>query len=402
MVNKGIVNIVGGGVGGLFSAYLLLNHGYKVNLYEQMGSLGKKFLVAGNGGLNLTHSEETNLFSKRYGENRDLFEKYIQVFSPEDLRKFCSDLGVETFIGSSGRVFPKELKAAQLLSRWVDHLKVNPNFSLYLNHRLKEIKKNQVLVFEFQKKQIEVERSTTIFSLGGGSWKSTGSDGLWIQIFNQREVGLTPLTPVNCGFTVSWSDHICNKESYQHLKNIKISISDTELRGEMMITPYGVEGGLIYSLSSLIQKQIKEKKTASLSIDLLPDHYLTQVEKELLSSRGKNSISNFLRKKLNISGAKFLLLKECTTKEEFNSPLLLAKKIKELTITLNNSRPIDEAISTAGGINFSELDDSLMIKSLPDFYVIGEMVNWEAPTGGYLLQGCFSTAFWAVSSIIST
>ncbi|PIK15227.1 TIGR03862 family flavoprotein [Halobacteriovorax sp. JY17] len=386
------VNIIGAGPSGLFCSYLLLKKGYKVSLYDQMGGVGKKFLVAGNGGLNLTHSEDLEIFVSRYGDNSKIFTELIGQFSPRDLRLWCDSLGVETFIGSSGRVFPKSLKAAELLSLWLKSLKENPNFSLNLKHKLIDIDLEGNLLFENTIGELKAKSDHTILCLGGGSWKKTGSDGLWTGYLKKLNLDLEEFRSMNCGFTVNWSNHFKEDFEDDYLKNIKVKFHKEVTSGEVMITKYGIEGGGVYALSSLIQGQIAERKTAIITLDLKPQLTEDEILEKINRPRKKNSLSNHLRKVLNLSKLSMKLLRELVSKDHFEDMAKLSKAIKNLPITLESARPLDEAISTSGGVRFSNLDKSLMLKGSKSIYLIGEMLDWEAPTGGYLLQGCFSMA----------
>lgn len=386
--------IVGGGPAGLFAANLLLEAGLEVQLFEKMSAPGKKFLVAGHGGLNLTHSEEISEFSKKYGKHSQKFYDYLKAFDAKEFQKFASELGVETFEGSTGRIFPKKMNAAEMLLSWMKKLKENKNFSLFNNHRLIDIQKENELHFETPEGNKVVSGDAVILSLGGGSWKKTGSDGAWIELLESKGITVEPLKSMNCGFNVSWSKHFKEVIENSPLKNISLTVDDFSTRGEVMITEYGIEGVAVYSLSREIQEIFNNSDSVTLYLDLTPDLVETEVLARLNKEKGKSSLSNHLRKTLSLKGSKFVLLKELTSKEEFSNFEKLARKIKRLPIKLTSARPIDEAISTIGGVNFSELDENLMLKKIPGTFVIGEMLDWEAPTGGYLLQGCYSTANW--------
>ncbi|MAZ49397.1 MAG: aminoacetone oxidase family FAD-binding enzyme [Halobacteriovoraceae bacterium] len=386
------VIIVGGGPAGLFCAYLLLKKNYQVDLYDHSSGLAKKFLIAGNGGLNLTHSEDLKPFSQKYIGNENLFYELINEFSPSDLRGFCDDLGVETFIGTSGRVFPKKLKAGEILLKWTKILKENSNFNLYLKHSLIDMDSNKTLSFSSAAGEVKTQADTVILATGGASWKKTGSDGKWCEIIQSLGIEIEDFRAMNCGFEVSWSEHLKKRVERSHLKNIELSILGHKSRGEAMITPYGIEGGVVYALSKFIQDKIQDEGSASVNIDLKPDLSDQEIEAKLQKRKLKDSLSNHLRKSLKLDKASIALLYE-------NSLNITAKNIKCLPIKLERPRPIDEAISTSGGVKFSELTKNFESKAVPGLYFAGEMLDFDAPTGGYLLQGCFSTASRVVKGL---
>ncbi len=378
--------IVGGGPAGLFCAYLLLAKGYQVDLYDQSSGLAKKFLVAGKGGLNLTHSEDLESFQNRYNHNEEFFGELIREFSPNDLRLFCEKLGVETFVGTSGRVFPKKLKAAQMLLNWQELLHSFSGFSLHKNHSLVGIDSNKKLTFKHADELIDIRSEHIVLALGGGSWKKTGSDGKWIEFISKLGIDIAPLRPMNCGFEIDWSDVFKQKTERAHLKNIAINFSEKKVRGEVMLTPYGIEGGAIYALSNFIRDKIENEGQAKISIDLKPDLDSDSIQKKIEMRKSKESVSSFLKKSLKFDSATINLIFE-------NRDVELSDRIKNCELVLRDTRPMEEAISTSGGVKFSELTELLEAKKVPGLYFIGEMLDFEAPTGGYLLQGCFSTAF---------
>ena len=391
------INIIGAGPSGLFCSDLLLKAGYKVSLYDQMSGVGKKFLVAGNGGLNLTHSEEVESFSSRYGENKKLFKELLQEFSNSDLRKWCEELGVETFIGSSGRVFPKEMKAAQLLSKWVKRLKDNPNFSLHLKTKWIGFDYEDNLIFH-NEKEFLIDKDIAIFSLGGASWKKTGSDGSWSEHFIRNNIPLKPFSAMNCGFECGWSDFFKKSFDVFPIKNIKVSINNFTSRGEIMITEYGIEGGAVYAISREIQKLLI-LGSVSIELDLFPDLSEDDIYKRLNKNKGKISTSNHLRKVLKISSNVNTLIRESLSKDVYTDFEKLSNALKKLPLSIIKARPIDEAISTRGGVLLSEVNRGFELKKSEGTYIGGEMLDWDAPTGGYLLQGCFSIANRIVESI---
>jgi uncharacterized flavoprotein (TIGR03862 family) len=390
------VVIIGGGPAGLFSAYLLLKKGFKVELYDHASGLGKKFLVAGNGGLNLTHSEELSLFAQKYRPHEKFFSELIHEFTPDDLRQFSTDLGVETFVGSSGRVFPKKLKAAEILLAWNQKLKEDEDYSQFLNHHFSSLKNTHQVEFKFEDKTRLVEADFFIFAMGGASWSKTGSTGEWAPNFIENNIGLAPFLPMNCGFERSWSDFFKEKIDYTALKNISLEWGAVKVRGEAMLTPFGIEGGGVYALSKSIRDEILKKGSANLVIDLKPDLTEEEIAQKIEQQPSKASLSNCVRKALGFEAEVFILLKElhpALKKEE------VSKVVKNLSINLEGIRPLDEAISTSGGVLLDEVTEYFELKSRKDSYVIGEMLDFDAPTGGYLIQGCFSTASRAVKGI---
>lgn len=395
MNNSKHVIIVGAGPAGLYCAYELLRRGHKVTIFDQQSAVGKKFLVAGNGGLNLTHSESMDLFVQKYGENEEIFKELLASFSPQDLRNWCADIGVETFIGTSGRVFPKSFKAADILRRWQQGLKNSPHFELKLKHRLVEIDlEKKELSFNFEGESVFVTADRVVLALGGASWKRTGSDGKWATLFDESSIELAPFEPMNCGFEHEWSDFFKTKVERSEIKNISVSFGGREVRGEIMLTPFGIEGGAIYALSLEIRREIRERGRSIVQIDLKPDISLEEVQKriELILTQKKKSLSALLKSKLNLPAVCFTLLREVLSEEEMKSPVVMAKTIKSLPVDFHAPGPIDEAISTSGGVRFCDLSKELEFKKYSDVFVIGEMLDFEAPTGGYLLQGCFATA----------
>lgn len=391
--------IVGAGPAGLFCAYQLLKRGHRVDLYDQQTGVGKKFLVAGNGGLNLTHSEDLEIFCSRYGKDEELFKELIDAFSPDDLRQWCAEIGTETFIGSSGRVFPTKLKAAEILSQWVGALKKFESFNLYLKHKFTDIDRDKNLTFDFQSELVQVKANQVIFALGGASWERTGSDGKWKPTFEELGVKVKPFLPMNCGFQIDWSGYFKSWVDHTALKNIVVKFADKTVRGEVMLTDYGIEGGAIYALSNLLRDALLKDQKAELVMDLKPDLTLEEVHQKLLRPRGKKTFSTHLQKTLNLTKAAYLLFRELNQEIDQVDSLKIATMLKGLTLNLKGTRPLSEAISTSGGVAFSELDDGLELKKIPGIFIVGEMLDFEAPTGGYLLQGCFATAWRAVESI---
>lgn len=395
------VAIVGGGPAGLFCAFeLLKDANIQVDLYEQTGGVGKKFLVAGNSGLNLTHSENIEQFSSRYGKHQDKFKDYLNHFSPNDLVNWANDLGSETFVGTSGRVFPKKMKAADILYQWMNVLKHNERFKLHLKHTLINILEDGDLVFKHDHSQKIVHADFYVFALGGGSWVKTGSDGKWMEYIEELGVKTQKLLPMNCGFEITWSDLFLEKVDRGFVKNIVVkSKCGKSARGEIMLTPYGIEGGAVYAISNYLRDDILERGQGSLYIDFKPDLSIDKIIQKL-SNRSKDSLTNRLRKGLGFDKVSLALFFEVLDRTRAQGDInYLANMIKSFELKLDSTRPIDEAISTSGGVDFKSLNDTLNIKTNEKYFFAGEMLDFEAPTGGYLLQGCFSTAYIVAKSI---
>jgi hypothetical protein len=386
------VAIIGGGPAGLMAAEVLSQRGIKVDLYDGMPSVGRKFLLAGVGGMNITHSEAYPAFLSRYAERAPQIAPLLRSFGADALCQWIHELGIETFVGSSGRVFPTDMKAAPLLRAWLKRLR-DSGVVIHTRHRWLGWDEHGDLRIASPDGEITVKPDATLLALGGGSWSRLGSDGAWMLPLEQRGVGLAPLQPSNCGFEVqAWSELMISKFAGAPLKNIAIGLNDDVPRlGECVITATGIEGSLIYALSAPIREAINLHGSATIHIDLLPGRPVDKVEIALRKPRGSRSVSKHLHSQLGIDGVKAALLRELTGAECFADPALLAKAIKALPLTLVKTRPLDEAISSAGGVTFEAMDERLMLKQLPGVFCAGEMLDWEAPTGGYLLTGCFAS-----------
>lgn len=402
--------VIGGGPAGLIAAEMLAARGHSVDLYDAMPSVGRKFLLAGIGGLNLTHSEAPETFLSRYGRRRPEFEPLLATFGAGRLREWAHGLGVETFVGSSGRVFPTQMKAAPLLRAWLHRLRTagvrfHPRYR-WLGWAEADASPTSGLRFATPDGEIVVDADAVVLALGGASWAKLGSDGAWVPRLAERGVSIAPLRPANCGFDVrtgaagttasGWSEHFRSRFAGQPLKSVELTFTDAggehyQRAGECMISDHGLEGSLIYALSAPLRDTIAAKGTVTLSVDLAPGRSLERLSEELLRPRGTRSVSSHLQSKAGIAGVKAGLLRECLSATEFSSPARLAPAIKALPLTLVAPRPLDEAISTAGGVVFEDLDGRLMLRALPGVFCCGEMLDWEAPTGGYLLTGCFAT-----------
>ncbi len=395
MTKPSHVAIIGGGPAGLMAAEVLAAGGAQVEVFDAMPSVARKFLMAGKGGMNITHSEPFEAFLARYGERRPHMEPLLAAFGPDALRDWIHGLGIDTFIGSSGRVFPTDMKAAPLLRAWLHRLR-QAGVVFHVRHRWLGWNGDSP-VFATPEGEITRTFDGTILALGGGSWKKLGSDGTWVPLLVARGVVVAPLKPANCGFdSAGWTEHFREKHAGEPVKPVVATVTDVHgiehrRQGEFVITAGGVEGGLIYALSSPLRECIAATGEGQLTLDLLPDLDTQRVQTEVAHPRGARSLSSHLQSRLGLKGVKMGLLHEILTKEEFNDPARLAAAIKKLPVRLISPRPIDEAISSAGGVPFEALDAGLMLKALPGIFCAGEMLDWEAPTGGYLLTACFAS-----------
>ncbi|NMY02399.1 TIGR03862 family flavoprotein [Pseudomonas sp. WS 5059] len=386
------VTIIGGGPAGLMAAEVLSQAGVGVQLYDGMPSVGRKFLLAGVGGMNITHSEAYPAFLSRYAERASDIAPLLRQFGAEALCEWIHGLGIETFVGSSGRVFPTDMKAAPLLRAWLKRLR-DQGVVIHTRHRWLGWSADGGLIIHSPEGEKTVHSDAVLLALGGGSWSRLGSDGAWLKLLEDQGVPYAPLQPSNCGFEVSaWSELMVSKFAGAPLKNVAIGLADDKPRlGECVITAAGIEGSLIYALSAPIREGINREGSATVHIDLLPGKPLDKVQAALAKPRGSRSMSKHLHSQLGLDGVKAALLRELAPAEHFNDPQQLAVDIKALPLTLVKTRPMDEAISTAGGVPFEALDERLMLKQLPGVFCAGEMLDWEAPTGGYLLTGCFAS-----------
>jgi uncharacterized flavoprotein (TIGR03862 family) len=383
------VAIIGGGPAGLMAAETLAEAGVKAIIYDRMPSLARKFLLAGRGGLNITHSEPFEQFVERYGAAGDALRPMLEAFPPQALVDWCHGLGEETFVGTSGRVFPKSFKASPLLRRWLRRLE-GQGVEVRLRHAFIGFDERNRPIFEGPDgARASVEADATILALGGASWPRLGSDGSWVESLRDKGVSVAPLRPANCGFDVAWSPFMREKFAGQPLKNIALTFGRTRIRGEAMISQTGLEGGGIYALSAAMRDAIDEHGFATLWFDLRPDMTHRELALRLLEAKPGQSTANVLRKAAGLSPAAAGLLREPGPLPQ--TPDEIAKRIKGVPIHLTAVRPIARAISSAGGVAFDEIDANLMLKRLPGVFAAGEMLDWEAPTGGYLLQACLAS-----------
>jgi uncharacterized flavoprotein (TIGR03862 family) len=389
------VAVVGAGPAGLMAAEVLAQGGARVDVYDAMPSVGRKFLMAGKGGMNITHAEAGPLFLSRYGERRAQIQALLEPFGPDALREWIHALGVPTFVGSSGRVFPQDMKAAPLLRAWLHRLRAS-GVHFHVRHRWQGWDENNLLRFISPDTELSIQADAVVLALGGGSWARLGSDGAWVPLLAQRGIAVNALRPANCGFDVVWSDYFSARFAGHPLKSIVVTFTDRDgikqrKKGEFLVTATGVEGSLIYALSAFLRDEIAARGSALIHLDLLPDHDAQFVLSEVARPRGSRSLASHLQSRLGIKGIKGALLRELVSKTDFAQPALLGAAIKALPLRLIAPRPLDEAISTAGGVAFEALDSRLMLAALPGVFCAGEMLDWEAPTGGYLLTACFAS-----------
>lgn len=392
------IAIIGGGPAGLMAAEALTAHGISVDLFDAMPSLGRKFLMAGKSGLNLTHAEPFATFLSRFGAAQGNLQPMLEAFPPTAIQDWARNLGIDVFTGTSGRVFPQDFKAAPLLRAWLRHLRAN-GLTVHVRHRWNGWREDGALRFATPAGEVAVQAQATVLALGGASWPQLGSDAAWVEWLGTHGVYVAPLKPANCGFDAAWSDHFRDKFEGHPLKNVALTFADHSARGECVITKTGLEGGPVYTLSSALVAAQGKGEDTTITIDLKPDLDLDTVTERLAKPRGKKSWATHLKRTLGISGVAAGLLREGTDKDIFEDPARLAAAIKALPVRLTRPRPIAEAISTSGGIAWSQVDAGLQLSALPGVYVAGEMLDWDAPTGGYLLSACLATGRWAGKAI---
>jgi len=388
--------VIGGGPAGLMAAEVLIKGGVQIDLYDSMPSVGRKFLMAGKGGMNISHAEAEATFLARYGTRREQLAPLLKNFGVEALCEWVHGLGINTFVGSSGRIFPTTMKAAPLLRAWLHRLRTS-GVRFHMRHRWCGWTDDRSgLRFTTPQEEVIVEADAVVLALGGGSWARLGSDGAWMPLLAQRGVSTAPLLAANCGFDVGWSEHFSSRFAGHPLKSVVLSVRDADgnfhkRQGDLVVTSNGLEGGPIYALSAILRDEISRCGEATIYIDLSPGKDRQKVLVEVAHARGSRSMSSHLQSRAKLKGVKTGLLRELLPVSDFDQAERLACAIKSLPLRLIAPRPLDEAISTAGGVEFAALDSQLMLRAIPGVFCAGEMLDWEAPTGGYLLTACFSS-----------
>ena len=403
--------IIGGGPAGLMASEAAASAGIGVDVYDAMPSLARKFLLAGKSGLNLTHTEDFDTFLSRYGARRDRLEPLLRAFDADAIRAWAAELGVDTYVGSSGRVFPVAMKASPLLRAWLRRL-AGLGVRFHPRHRWRGWDADGALRFDRTDGALTIRPAAVILALGGGSWARLGSDGAWLPWLRERGIQVLPLRPANCGFDVNWTGHFAGRFADVPIKPVSAQLAkqaaNQTRRGEFVISRTGVEGSLIYALSASLRDRLETAGTAELLLDLTPDRDAKQLLSALRKPRGKLSVSQHLRRTLGLPPVKIGLLRETLDEAALRDPERLAPAVKVLPLRLTATRPLDEAISSAGGVDFEELDANLMLRQLPGVFCAGEMLDWEAPTGGYLLTASLATgraaglgaAVWMIESAV--
>lgn len=387
------IAIIGGGPAGLMAAQTAAGNGFDVHVYERKASVGRKFLIAGRGGLNLTHAEPIPAFLTRFRNRSEQVSAWLDGFDNDAVRAWCHELNIETFIGSSGRVFPVDMKAAPLLRAWLKRLRES-DVHFHVNHQAVGFDASGRLLLQSPDGERQIEADAVIFALGGGSWPQLGSDGLWQTWLQPEGLDIVPLQPANCGFEYPWSDFFKSRFAGAPLKPLCMRLMETDgdgRQGECVISEYGIEGSLVYALSADIRERIDSHGQCTVLLDLLPDHRQDRIEMAAAKPRNGRSLGDFLRRHFKLTGVKSALLHELADKAQLADPETLARLLKELPLPLTRPRPLAEAISSAGGVAFGQLQDNLMWRDRPGLFFAGEMLDWEAPTGGYLLTASMAS-----------
>ncbi len=394
--------VVGGGPAGLMAAEVLVAGGMHTQVFDAMPSVGRKFLLAGKGGLNLTHSEPLTAFIPRYGQAAPMVAGWLARFGPRSLREFATGLGFDTFVGSSGRVFPADMKAGPMLRTWLRRLR-DAGVEFRVRHRFTGWDAQGALEFSAPDGVLCIKPDLAVLALGGGSWAKLGSDGRWIEPLAAAGVGIAPLRPANCGFDCGWSEGFAERCQGQPLKSIAARPSGASIwrRGELMLTRDGIEGSLVYALSASLRDALERDGTAILELDLMPDRSLEQIRSTLSLPRATRSRSEHWRRRLGLSGVRAGLLLERLARDAWDDPEAVSNAIKCLPLKLHATRPLDEAISSTGGIRLDAVDERLMLRARPGCFVAGEMLDWEAPTGGYLLTASFASGVVAAEGALA-
>lgn len=398
------IAVIGGGPAGLMAAETLRAAGLQVDLYDAKGSVGRKFLIAGKGGMNLTHSDPFEVFVTRYAMRRNDVATWLRDFDADALRAWARGLGVETFVGTSGRVFPSDLKAAPLLRGWVRRLR-EQGVRFHVQHRWLGWNDVGALRFATPEGEIAVQADATVLAMGGGSWPELGSDGAWVEPLQAQGIAIAPLQPSNCGFDIGWSEHLATRFAGEPLKPVVAHWQDADgvahqRQGECVLTATGIEGSLVYALSPMLRDAIARDGHATLVLDLLPGREEADLARRLAKPRGSRSLSEHLRREAGVAGVRAALLYDVLDKAALADPARIARTLKRFPFRLQRTRPIAEAISSAGGIPLEALGPQLMLRALPGVFAAGEMLDWEAPTGGYLLTACFASGRYAAHGVI--
>jgi uncharacterized flavoprotein (TIGR03862 family) len=392
------VAIIGGGPAGLMAAEMLSAQGIQVSVFEAMPTIGRKFLLAGKSGLNLTHSEPHEKLSSRFNAARGFLTPALDEFDAIDIRAWAHNLGVETFVGTSGRIFPKAMKASPLLRAWLARLK-QQGVQIHTRHRFSGFNK-QGVTLETPDGIVDFDCGAVLLALGGASWPKLGSNANWVSLLASKGVYIAPFRPANCGFDVNWSDDFRQRYAGSPVKAVTATSDAGILKGEFVVSQNGVEGSLIYAHAAALRDRLEDNGQAALVLDLAPDRTAERITRDLIRQKSKESFSSRLRKGAGLEGVKAALMRECVTGASQLSAEALAAAIKALPLSIIRPRPISEAISSAGGIRLTGLDDNYMLRALPGVFAAGEMLDWEAPTGGYLLTACFASGRKAASGIV--